>query len=194
MRHRGYCFACIAFLLLSDCGAPRDGSRVPPRINRGLFALNVLTASFKEDSARDLPIGWPKFRPDAVLSVEVPDLRPGDILLVTAAYTVVNKIEGTNIGLATSIHLADHSGGFKNGDREILILGSPNIVQWKPAFQHYATPTLTAAYLVAPGDEKLHFINLVTWIGTDDPKAKGRSNVLQRARLDVMHFSQVGHR
>jgi hypothetical protein len=128
-----------------------------------------------------------------VLSVEVPDLRPGDILLVTSGYTVINEVEGTNIGLATSIYLADHSGGFKSGDREILVLGSPNIVQWRPLFQHYATPTLTAVYRVASGDEKLRYINLVTWIGTDDPKARGRSNVLQRARLDVMHFSQLKH-
>jgi hypothetical protein len=192
MPRRHFCLACIGLLLA--CGHPRDHLSAPaPRDARAVFGLRVLTASFREDSARALPIGWPKFRPDAVLSVEVPDLRPGDILLVTSGYTVINQVEGTNIGLATSIYLADHSGGFKSGDREILVLGSPNIVQWRPLFQHYATPTLTAVYRVVSGDEKLRFINLVTWIGTDDPKAKGRSNVLQRARLDVMHFSQLGH-
>jgi hypothetical protein len=189
MHLRRSCLAWITLLLA--CGHPRDEISPPAPRNNPVFGLKVLTASFREDSARALPIGWPRFRPDGVLSVEVPDLRPGDILLVTSGYTVINQVEGTNIGLATSIYLADHSGGFKSGDREILVLGSPNIVQWRPLFQHYATPTLTAVYRVVSGDEKLRFINLVTWIGTDDPKAKGRSNVLQRARLDVMHFSQL---
>jgi hypothetical protein len=193
MHHRRSALALITLLLLAGCRPHPESLSPAPRNKQAVFGLKVLTASFREDSARALPIGWPKFRPDGVLSVEVPDLQPGDILLVTSGYTVINQVEGTNIGLATSIYLADHSGGFKSGDREILVLGSPNIVQWRPLFQHYATPTLTAVYRVVAGDEKLRFVNLVTWIGTDDPKAKGRSNVLQRARLDVMHFTQLRH-
>jgi len=122
--------------------------------------------------------------------VDLASLVAGDILLVTSAYMVESRIDGTNIGIASTIYLADHPGGYRDGDREILGFGTGNLTNHGDVYPHYGTPSFSGIYRIRPGDERFRYVNLVTWIGTDDVRQDGKQVSLRRAQLDVLRFAR----
>lgn len=172
--------------------APAPEPTAPSVTTPGLYRLEVHTDAFREDRARDAAIGVPRPRPEAVATVDLGRLAAGDILLVTSAYMVESRIDGTNIGIATTIHLADHPGGYRDGDREILGFGTHNLTNHGDVYPHYGTPSFSGIYRVTAADERFRYVNVVTWIGTDDRRQAGRQVSLRRAQLDVLHFARTG--
>lgn len=185
----------LVALLAAGCGSARPAPAglepaASPMLS-ALYRLEAYTQRFREDAARDAVIGVPTMRPHAVASVDLGALAAGDILLVSSSYMVESRLEGTNIGVATTVYLADHPGGYRGGDREILGVGSPNITNHGDVYPHYGSPSLGGIYRVAPDDERFRYVNLVSWIGTDDRRQAGRHVTLKRAQIDVLHFAQV---
>ena len=177
----------LAVSLTAACHQTRPESPAPAAtpataaLDGNLYRLGVFTDGFREDRALDVPIGVPRPRPRAVASVEIGRVEPGDILLVTSAYMLESRLDGTNIGVATTIYLADHPGAYRDGDREILGFGSHNISNHGHIYPHYGTPSFSGIYRVAAGDERFRYVNLVTWVGTDDRRQAGKQLSLRRA-------------
>ena len=181
-------------LLLAGCSAARPTSPPAPAAAAApgdLYRLDTYADGFREDQGREAPVGVPRPRAHPVASVDLGPLAAGDILLVTSAYTVASGLDSTNIGIATTISLADHPGGYREGDREILAFGSHNLTNHGEVYPHYGTPSFTGIYRVAPGDERRRYVNLVAWIGTDDRRQEGRTVRLTRAQLDVLRFARA---
>ena len=155
-----------------------------------LYRLETYGDGFREDESREVPIGVPRSRPSPVASVDLESVAAGDILLITAAYTVESRTDSTNLGISTTISLADHPEGYREGDREILGFGSHNLTNHGDVYPHYGTPSFTTIYRVRPGDERLRYVNLVTWIGTDDVRQEGRRAAIRRAQIDVLRFAR----
>lgn len=185
----------LAAVLAAGCGSARSTSPGPdPKASTvlsALYRLEAYTERFREDRARDAAVGVPTMRPHAVASVDLGALAAGDILLVSSSYMVESRLDGTNIAVATTVYLADHPGGYRDGDREILGVGSPNISNHGDVYPHYGSPSLSGVYRVASEDEGFRYVNLVSWIGTDDRRQAGRHVSLRRGQIDVLHFAQV---
>jgi hypothetical protein len=190
-----------ALLLLPTACTPSAGSPPPPPAPAAvaavaapgeLYRLETYSARFREDQAQEVPVGVPRQRAHPVASVDLGPLTAGDVLLVTAAYTIASQLDSTNTGIATTISLADHPGDYQEGDRDILGFSSHNLANRGEIFPHYSTPSFTTIYRVLPGDERFRYVNLVAWIGTDDRRQEGKTVRLTRAQLDVLRFARAG--